>query len=159
MRLRYTIVCISGGLALAGCGAPDDKTGLLSHDERLNPSSCASCHPDQYREWAGSMHAYAAEDPVFRAMNAYGQRVTDGALGDFCVQCHAPVALAEGATKDGDNLDEVAPHLRGVTCTACHQIDAVDDDHNNKTTWINDAWFRGSLERPMPSPAGGFFEV
>ncbi len=101
------------------------------------------------------MHAYAAEDPVFKAMNAYGQRETDGALGDFCVQCHAPVALAEGATFDGQNLDDVSPPLRGVTCTACHQIDSVEEPHNNATTWIPDAWFRGALDRPMPSPAHG----
>ena len=39
------------------------------------------------------MHAYAAEDPVFLAMNARGQRETKGALGDFCVKCHAPMAV------------------------------------------------------------------
>lgn len=155
MNLRHSLMWIGGVVVLAGCTTPREETELLDHDARLDPSSCASCHPAQYREWSGSMHAYAAEDPVFRAMNAYGQRVTDGALGDFCVQCHAPVALAEGATTNGNNLDTVAPHLRGVTCTACHQIDAVDDDHNNMTTWIGDAWFRGALERPMPSPAHG----
>jgi hypothetical protein len=39
------------------------------------------------------MHAYAAEDPVFLAMNARGQRETQGALGAFCVNCHAPLAV------------------------------------------------------------------
>ena len=42
------------------------------------------------------MHAYAAEDPVFLAMNQRGQRETNGELGDFCVQCHAPVAVHVG---------------------------------------------------------------
>ena len=101
------------------------------------------------------MHAYAAEDPVFRAMNAYGQRQTNGELGDFCVQCHAPVALAEGATTDGTNLDSVSPALLGVTCTTCHQIDAVTGDHNNATRWLPDAFFRGPLDRPLDTPAHG----
>ena len=53
------------------------------------------------------MHAYAAEDPVFLAMNQRLQRETGGALGDFCVRCHAPMAVREGATRDG--LDLAAP--------------------------------------------------
>ncbi len=101
------------------------------------------------------MHAYAAEDPVFRAMNAYGQRVTGGELGDFCVQCHAPVALAEGATTDGTDLDAVDPALRGVTCTACHQVDAVTGDHNHALSWVPDGRFRGPLDQPLATPAHG----
>ena len=50
------------------------------------------------------MHAYAADDPVFVAMNQRGQRETAGALGDFCVKCHAPVAVHDGLTTDGLNL-------------------------------------------------------
>ena len=59
------------------------------------------------------MHAYASDDPVFRAMNERGQRETDGGLGSFCIQCHAPIAVHEGATSNGLNLDQVAPR-----CTA-----------------------------------------
>ena len=33
-------------------------------------------------QWSGSMHAYAADDPVFVAMNKRGQRETNGELGD-----------------------------------------------------------------------------
>ena len=139
---------------LVACGE-DPKTVTLDRSERLDPASCAGCHPDHYREWSGSMHAYAAEDPVFIAMNAKGQRETNGELGDFCVQCHAPVALAEGLTVDGTNLDELAPAMRGVTCTACHQIDSVQDDHNNATTWLPDIFFRGPLVRPLPNEAHG----
>ena len=155
MAIRPAVALQAGAFLLVACNTTDDKTVSLSRAERLDPASCAGCHPEQYREWSGSMHAYAAEDPVFVAMNAYGQRETNGALGDFCVQCHAPVALAEGATTDGQNLADVSPSLRGVTCTACHQIDSVEEDHNNGTTWIPDIWFRGALDRPMPSTAHG----
>ena len=41
------------------------------------------------------MHAYSTKDPVFRAMNARGSADGRGAR-DFCVQCHAPVALRGG---------------------------------------------------------------
>ncbi|HEY1909129.1 MAG TPA: multiheme c-type cytochrome, partial [Myxococcaceae bacterium] len=59
---------------------------MLTRAQLLDPAVCQSCHPDQYSEWAGSMHAYSTKDPVFRAMNARGQRETDGGLGSFCVQ-------------------------------------------------------------------------
>ncbi len=140
--------------ALVGCAGTEKAAGL-SRAERLDPSACASCHPDHYREWAGSMHAYAAEDPVFVAMNAHGQRETNGELGSFCVQCHAPVALAEGATVDGTDLDTVDPALLGVTCVACHQAVSVDDDHNNAITRASDTLFRGPLDRPFESTAHG----
>ena len=56
------------------------------------------------------MHAYAADDPVFRAMNKRGQRLTNNALGSFCVNCHAPMAVHEGATKNGTDLATVPGH-------------------------------------------------
>src|SRR5690606_12102124 len=119
-------------LALVGtraCGeAPPPPRDL---EALQDPETCAECHPDHYREWLGSMHAYAAEDPVFRAMNARGQRETGGALGDFCVQCHAPVAVALGLTEDGLDLDALPREVQGVTCYFCHQVDAVEGTHNN----------------------------
>ena len=36
----------------------------------------------------------AMDDPVFIAMNKKGQRETNGALGTFCVNCHAPMAAS-----------------------------------------------------------------
>src|SRR6187402_3543695 len=80
---------------LAGC-ADKDSPPVERHFEReqlLDPETCRSCHSEHYREWAGSMHAYASQDPVFLAMNRRGQAETQGALGSFCVGCHAPLAL------------------------------------------------------------------
>ena len=54
------------------------------------------------------MHAYAADDPVFLAMNRRGQR--EAGIGDFCVQCPRPMAVRTGATTDGLNLDSLPRH-------------------------------------------------
>ena len=56
------------------------------------PAQCGSCHETHYEEWRTSMHAYATKDPVFMAMLKKGIADTKGKLGQFCVQCHAPVA-------------------------------------------------------------------
>ncbi len=142
-------------LLLACVAGPSKSPPPLTRAERLDPDSCAGCHPDHHKEWSGSMHAHAGDDPVFIAMNAYGQRQTDGALGDFCVRCHAPVALAEGLTTDGTNLGDLDPGVRGVGCYACHQIDQVTGTHNNATRLADDGVFRGALDRPMETTAHG----
>jgi len=111
----------------------------------LDPKSCEGCHPQQYRQWLGSMHAYSADDPIFVAMNARGQRETGGELGDFCVRCHAPIAVALGETKDGLNLDELPQHLKGVTCYFCHNVEAVEGTHNNPIRLAFDGVLRGEL--------------
>jgi len=139
---------------LLSCAACDDGEGDRTYLEPaalMDPQSCAGCHPDHVREWSGSMHAYASDDPVFLAMNARGQRETSGELGHFCVQCHAPMALRTGATTDGLNLAELPQHLKGVTCYFCHSVDEVLGDHNNALHLMDDGVMRGSLSDPHPS--------
>jgi hypothetical protein len=119
----------------------------------LDPTTCASCHAEHYSEWSGSMHAYASDDPVFLAMNARGQRETGGALGSFCVKCHAPVALQQGATTDGTNLGSVPQKLKGVTCFFCHTIDAVSGAHDAAVSLAGDLVMRGEYTDPIASTA------
>ncbi len=138
-------------LALVAC---DDggETAPLTFEQTLDPAACKDCHPDHYRQWSGSMHAYAATDPVFRAMNARGQRETGGALGDFCIQCHAPLAVQLGYTTDGLNLDEVPAHLHGITCAFCHSVEAVEGTHNNPLRLAMDGVMRAGVRDPVDSP-------
>ncbi len=118
----------------------------LDPDATLEASTCDGCHPDQVREWAGSMHAYASEDPVFVAMNRLGQRETGGQLGTFCVRCHAP--FAESA-----DIEEVPRERRGVGCVACHQVTAVEATHNGELRWDREGPMRGALHAPIETPA------
>jgi hypothetical protein len=95
------------------------------------------------------MHAYSSLDPVFRAINKKGQEETDGALGDFCVRCHAPVAVALGLTEDGLNLDEVPSWAQGVTCYFCHSVESVEGEHNNPLVLATDGVIRGAYADPV----------
>lgn len=136
----------------ASCGndpPPDEPVPHASHDELINPETCRGCHETHYAEWAGSMHAYASADPVFRAMNRRGQEETDGALGTFCVNCHAPMAVREGATADGLNLDEVPKALQGIGCYFCHSVQSVDGAHNNPLILSEDGPMRGGVRDPQ----------
>jgi hypothetical protein len=125
----------------AACGSGEPTH--LPRAALLDPSTCGSCHPDHYAEWSGSMHAFASDDPVFRAMNARGQRETGGTLAGQCVACHAPMAVHEGATTDGLNLDTVPQSLHGVTCFFCHSVDAVNGTHDNPLALAADLVIRG----------------
>lgn len=99
------------------------------------------------------MHAYAGDDPVFVALNARAQRESNGAVGDFCVTCHAPVALRDGATKDGTNLAELPAYQRGVTCYFCHSTASIEGTHNNPLSLANDGVLRGGIRDPLDNPA------
>ncbi len=129
----------------AACGGPD----YLSNEELMNPDTCMECHPKHYEEWSGSMHAYAADDPVFLAMNRRGQEETGGELGEFCVNCHAPMAVRTGATVDGLDLEDVPRHLKGVTCYFCHTVSAVEGTHNNPLVLADDGVMRGGISDPI----------
>ena len=152
--MKWTILSAAAAALLGACGGggggrPDFKT----REELIDSATCKDCHQDHYREWSGSMHAYASDDPVFRAMNARGQRETDGELGDFCVKCHAPMAVREGATTDGLNLDDVPGQLKGVTCFFCHSVDSVDGAHNNPLVLSDDLAMRGEYDDPVDNEA------
>jgi len=139
-------------IALAACS--DDKYSV----ERLqDPNTCATCHPTHFTEWSGSMHAYAATDPVFIGMHKRGQRETGGALGTFCINCHAPMAIANG-TITADNaatfdFATLAPAENGVTCYFCHNADKVTTDHNNGLELAMDQTMRGGVKNPVENEA------
>jgi hypothetical protein len=149
--LASPVACSSGG-----GGAP--PVTPLTNDQLDDPTVCGSCHVTHYQAWSGSMHAYAGDDPVFLAMNARGQRVTKGALGSFCVKCHAPLALARGLTTDGTNLGALPAKTRGVTCYVCHAIDDVGAAHDASFHLATDGKLRAAITDPSPlAPHGSSY--
>jgi len=130
------------------CGSQEPA---LSHDELFDPAACKDCHERHYTEWIGSSHAYAADDPVFAAMNARFLRDTGGDPAT-CVRCHAPVALAEGATTDGSNLATVDPALKGVTCFACHVV-ATANPASHEFELATDDVLLGPIDNPVGTGA------
>jgi len=147
MRARFAVLA----LALAACGSTNPT---LSPEELQDPSTCMTCHPKHYDQWSGSMHAYASTDPVFVAMNKRGQRETSGQLGTFCVQCHAPMAVALKLT-DGTDYDPttLTAATNGVTCYFCHDVKTVAGDHNNPLMIGLDSTMHGGLQGAVGNDA------
>ena len=129
--------------------APPGAPGVLTRAQLRDPETCKGCHPVHYREWSSSMHAYAARDPVFVAMNKRGQRETHGKLGDFCIRCHAPMTVVDKTTRDGLDLDRLPDKDRGVSCYFCHNVVSVEGDHNAMMRLGNDTAMRGPIGDPF----------
>jgi hypothetical protein len=136
-------------LVAPSCSSSKHDSPTLTGDALKDPNTCLSCHSDHFKQWSGSMHAYAAEDPVFIAMNKRMLRETGGATATFCVSCHAPVALRLGMTKDGSNLPDLPSWSRGVTCYFCHTVDSVTGDNNNPLHSADDGVLRGGITDPI----------
>jgi hypothetical protein len=155
----FVVPCVVGLLfASAGCGeekkpvepAVPIEQQRMSIEWLKNPENCKGCHPQHYREWASSMHAYSSDDPVFIAMNKRGQRETDGEMGEFCVQCHAPIAFRDGLTTDGLNVAELPRPAKGVTCYFCHNaVEAGPTLVNADVKLANDRIMRGNLRNAV----------
>jgi hypothetical protein len=93
----------------------------------VSAKECGSCHTEIYKEWSGTMHAMAWEDPYFQIDFVY-----DGSQ-QICLNCHTPlvnqqVALVLGF-KDADKFKPIlepnpdydtALRDEGVTCAVCH---------------------------------------
>ncbi len=147
------VVVASAVLPLACSSSKSSAPTYFARETLLDPTTCKQCHADHFADWSSSLHAYASDDPVFRAMNQRGQRETNGQLGTFCVKCHAPMAVNEGATTDGLNLDAVPQKLHGVTCFFCHTVSAVEGAHDNPLVLANDITMRGEYSDPVANAA------
>ena len=158
-QLTFALASLATLALATACGNETTDQGQPSYrsrEELLNPETCRECHATHYSEWLGSMHAYAAKDPVFLAMNRRGQRETSGALGAFCVNCHAPMAVREAeregrVVEDWSKIDELPYADQGVSCYFCHNIASVEGTHNAQLTLANDVTMRGRFSDAVPN--------
>jgi hypothetical protein len=87
-----------------------------------DPAVCAGCHPDQFREWTGSVHALAFQDPVYQGELNKGVKAVGHDIARQCEGCHSPAGMVTGEIK-GPGLRGLGPiALAGVSCDMCHSI-------------------------------------
>ncbi|HEX4961964.1 MAG TPA: multiheme c-type cytochrome [Thermoanaerobaculia bacterium] len=83
---------------------------------------CGQCHPNQYKQWSISSHAYANVSPMF---NKFEQRINDisrGTVNYFCIRCHASVGTALAERRDIAWWDRSGAAKEGITCVTCHRV-------------------------------------
>lgn len=91
----------------------------------LEPEVCAGCHPRQYEEWNGSVHALAFVDPIYQGELNKGFKAVGHEVTRQCEGCHSPAGVVTGEIKGPGitGLGRVA--LAGVSCDMCHSISGV----------------------------------
>lgn len=96
----------------------------IFQEERFpSANTCARCHPDHFREWSVSSHAYAQMSPIFNAMHGTILKITNGTNGDFCIRCHTPVGMNLGEPEFMTNMDRHPTSREGITCIVCHRVE------------------------------------
>ena len=94
---------------------------LFEEDQFPTARTCGGCHPDHYREWSVSPHAYAQLSPVFNAMHSSIVKLTNGTFGDFCIRCHDQVGMQKGEPVFESNKYRHPSSREGITCIVCHR--------------------------------------
>lgn len=88
--------------------------------------TCAGCHPQQYEDWQGSMHAQAFRDPIYLGELMLGVKAVGKGITKQCEGCHTAAAVVTGQMPgeneefDFSKLSELAK--AGVSCDVCHSI-------------------------------------
>lgn len=97
--------------------AVDVNMPVLNSKGITQSLECAKCHKDIYSTWNESLHAKAAENPVFTAafLQVYFERSESART--LCLRCHAPVTAINNDFKLGQGVTR-----EGVNCDYCHSI-------------------------------------
>ncbi|MDX1637318.1 MAG: multiheme c-type cytochrome [Balneolaceae bacterium] len=104
-------------------------------DDRLlgGSESCTTsgCHSEIGKEWEASAHRYAAEDPIFRAIQKTMGEQKGPISTRYCGGCHDPISLFSG-TKNlfSDSLTNKSGLNEGISCVSCHAVKQVDVSGN-----------------------------
>lgn len=129
---RAGLVCTVLLLVVAGSARgqkipsppPDQNPHAWADANAQYPSArvCGECHPNQYKQWSISSHAYANLSPMF---NKFEQKINDlasGTINYFCVRCHASVGTSLGELRSIAWWDRAPASREGITCVTCHRI-------------------------------------
>ncbi|NIA09271.1 MAG: cytochrome c family protein, partial [Nitrospiraceae bacterium] len=113
-------------LLLTGmCTAATAEDAPYTSTDFDDPTVCAGCHAEIYKQWNGSMHSNAYTDPVYRKLDEMASNETDGLTDEYCIKCHSPIGYLTGEILPADrsNMGEISK--KGVQCDFCHIVTAV----------------------------------
>ncbi|MFQ5524784.1 MAG: multiheme c-type cytochrome [Thermoanaerobaculia bacterium] len=129
--------------------ADQEHEKLFAEGTYPSATTCATCHPTQYREWSVSPHAYSQMSPIFNAMQGAVLVITNGTNGDFCIRCHDPVGMNLEEPEFMTNMDRHPTSREGVTCVVCHRVNRNYGKLSGRL-----AIERGDLFDPVYGPEG-----
>ena len=129
--------------------ADQEHEQLFLENRFPSATTCATCHPQHYREWSVSPHAYSQMSPVFNAMHGTVLKLTNGTNGDFCIRCHTPVGMNLEEPEFMSNMDRHPTSREGVTCVVCHRVNKAYGKLSGRLAIVE-----GDLFEPIYGPTG-----
>lgn len=108
---------------------------FLKDDDLGRSESCGQvgCHPDIYKQWNESVHHFGSfNNPYYRKTIELLVSEKGVAPVRWCASCHDAMVLYPGRMQDAKVIDMDHPNGQaGITCLACHAIDALRDGKGN----------------------------
>jgi Tfp pilus assembly protein PilF len=92
----------------------------------ISSARCGECHTDIHPQWRQSAHANAFREPFYQKNVKDIIKQKDIAYTRHCESCHNPAALFTGALTDKPQFKSRPFDEDGVSCIACHSIQAVN---------------------------------
>jgi nitrate/TMAO reductase-like tetraheme cytochrome c subunit len=129
--------------------AQAEHAKLFTETRYPSAANCRTCHPDHYREWSVSPHAYAQLSPVFNAMHGAIVLQTSGTTGDFCIRCHTQVGMNLGEPIFKSTMDRHPTSREGITCIVCHRLENAYGKVTGRFALVE-----GDLIEPVFGPTG-----
>jgi hypothetical protein len=136
---RVFLLWVALTLCCAANGNGEDRSGKTGpYDKAFIPAKiCGECHKEIYQMWETSMHAHAADDPIFEASFALAYLQAGEKAKILCLRCHAPTTLL---TQDYEK--RLAITDEGVTCDFCHSVLSVDLSTSGDPFFMNLEMFK-----------------
>ncbi len=129
--------------------AADAHAALFTESRFPSATTCGTCHPRHFKEWAVSQHAYAQLSPMYMALQNFINAQISGTQGDFCIRCHNQVGMAQGESTQISNLERHPTSREGITCVVCHRVSQAYNKASGRIAVVE-----GDLLQPVYGPKG-----
>ncbi|MBT5193540.1 MAG: cytochrome C [Rhodospirillaceae bacterium] len=135
-------------------GKPLTKAGkehaaLFAESRYPSATTCGTCHPRHFEEWAVSQHSYAQLSPAYMALQNFINLNVNGTNGDFCIRCHNQVGMNMEEPVGVSNLERHPTSREGITCIVCHRVANIYNKASGRVALVE-----GDLLQPVYGPAG-----
>ncbi|MFT5498704.1 MAG: cytochrome c553 [Kiritimatiellia bacterium] len=133
----------------AATDAAKQHAALFTESRFPSATTCGTCHPRHFEEWAVSQHSYAQLSPAYMALQNFINLQVNGTNGDFCIRCHNQVGMAQGEATGISNLKRQATSREGITCVVCHRVQHAYNKASGRIAVVE-----GDLLQPVYGPSG-----
>ena len=149
LRASAALAILTLGWTTAAAQEEEPHEALFAESRYPSATTCAACHPKQYREWSVSQHSYAQLSPVYLAFQNTLNAQLSGTMGDFCMRCHNQVGMNLGEPTMISNLERHPTSREGITCVVCHRVNKAYNKVSGRVALVE-----GDLLQPVYGPTG-----